>query len=110
MNGYELIARAAALIGMEKADDTLKIIGLPLVNAVLEELGFTVLSSLSEGVGIISQKQTSALLFGLAALIASAVGDDAASSTMSAAYKKRLSALKSSTARVKDRLPRGDWL
>lgn len=109
MNGYNLLARAAALIGIEKIGDTLKITGLSIVNAALEEVGLPTLSSLSENIGVLAEKQTTALVFGTATLIALSLGDGEAASAVSQLYAKKLAALKGRCEMVCDRLPKGDW-
>ncbi len=110
MNGYKYLTESAALLGIEGCGDTIKIIGLPLINVVLSEIGLLELSSLSEDVGLVSSADKAALLFGLAVRIASAMGDDEASAEMEKIYKRKLSTLKGRTLKVKDKLPKGDWI
>lgn len=108
MNGYKLLEDAARLIGLETADENLKIIGLPLVNAVITELGYTGIDSLSEKIGISSDKTCHALKFGVASLIANATGDTVASGTMREMYLSMYSKLSSRVERVRDVLPKGE--
>lgn len=109
MNGYKLLEDAARLIGLETADENLKIIGLPIVNAVLTERGYAEISSLSEKVGISSGRACSALRFGVAALVAGALGDTVAESYAKRKYSEHLSKLPSNVKRVRDVLPKGDF-
>ncbi len=109
MNGYKLLEDAARLIGLETADENLKIIGLPLVNAVITELGFMEISSLSEKIGISSVKVCTALRFGVAALIAGALGDSAAEAFANRKYREHYTKLTSSIQKVRDVLPKGDF-
>lgn len=108
MNGYKLIQDAARLIGLEGADENLKIIGLPLVNEIITELGYLPLSSLSDKIGISYPAACSALRFGVAALIANALGDEEAKDTMYQMYSKKYSRLTSKIERVKDVMPKGE--
>lgn len=107
MNGYKLLTESARLIGLETVDENLKIIGLPLVNAVICELGYVEISSLSEKIGISSQKVLSALRFGVASLIANAVGDTEAATLTNEKYLSLLTKLKSRIDKVRDVLPKG---
>lgn len=108
MNGYRLLDEAARLIGLESADENIKIIGFSLVNEIITELGFVPLSSLSEKIGISSYAACSALRFGVAALIANAIGDEEAKNTMYQLYLKKYSRLTSKIERVKDVMPKGE--
>lgn len=107
MNGYKLLDDACRLLGLEGADDNVKIIGRPLVNAILGELGFAPIDSLSELVGVLSSRAEQALLFGTAMLIAGATGDETGKNTMSELYGRKRAALKGRISSVKARFPGG---
>lgn len=110
MNGYRLLDDACRLLGLERADDSVKIMGRPIINAVLCELGFAPLSSLSEPVGVLSPKAEQALLFGTAMLIANATGDETGRNSMSQIYSQKRAALKGRISAVKNRFPGGGVL
>lgn len=110
MTGYKILWDAARLTGIGEPDENLKIIGLPLINSVISELGFLPLSSLAENVGIASGEVGQALLFGTAMLICNALGDEEGRNAMSQVYNLKLSRIKGRIGRVRDVLPKGDWL
>ena len=58
MNGYKLLEDAARLIGLESADENLKIIGLPIVNAVLAELTLGRMSAASSPILCVRNTET----------------------------------------------------
>lgn len=107
MNGYKVIEDAARLTGIEQIEEHLKIIGLPLVNAILEELDLTELASLSDEVGALQPSVRQALLFGVAMLICNATGNEEGRYAMSQIYSLKLSGIKGRTQRVRDVMPRG---
>ena len=109
MNGYKLLERAARLLGYEQLDENLKIIGLELVSAVAEEMGYMPPKSLSEKPPFIGEEETRTAIYGLSMLIANAVRDEAALS-FSDIYNRRLSARKNRTERVKEKLFLGEDL
>lgn len=109
MNGYKLLEDAARLIGLESADENLKIIGLPIVNAVLAERGFAEISSLSGKIGISSERVCTVLRFGVATLIAGALGDTSAEAFAKRNYREHLAKLPSNIKRVRDVLPKEDF-
>ena len=47
MNGYSMLNEAARLIGLDTADEKLKILGLTLLNTALADLGFKSVPTLS---------------------------------------------------------------
>ncbi len=110
MNGYELLINSTRLIGINEPDENLKIIGLPLINAVIEELGFLPLSSLAENTGISSPDHRQALTFGTAMLICNALGDESGRNAMSQLYSRKLAKINGKNHRVRDVLPKGDWV
>lgn len=109
MNGYKLLTDAARLIGIVETDEELRIIGLPLINTVISELGFVPITSLSESVGISSPSATQALLFGTAMLICNALGDEEGRYAMSQIYSAKRAAIKGRVDRIRDTIPKGDW-
>lgn len=109
MNGYVLIEESARLIGLDFADEKLKIIGLTLVNTILCDLGYMGIKSLSNPLGITNQKVLDALKFGVAALGANAVGDGAMAENMSGIYRDKKGRLNAKISSVRDTLPRGEW-
>lgn len=109
MNGYKLLTEAARLIGLEDADENLKIIGLPIVNSVITELGYAEILSLSEKIGISSKKVCLALRFGVASLIAGAIGDSVARDFAQQKYKEQKTRLACRIEKVRDVLPKGDF-
>ena len=108
MNGYKLLDEAAKLLGMDWADENIKIIGLPLVNEIICELGFMPISSLSERIGIASPTVCSALRFGVATLIANAIGDLPSRNSLSQIYAQKYSKIASKIDKVRDIFPRGE--
>ncbi len=110
MTGYKLLCDAAKLTGIGEPDENLKIIGLPLINSVIAELGFLPLTSLAEIIGISSGDDVQALLFGTAMLICNALGDEEGRNAMSQVYNLKLAKTKGRICRVKDVLPKGDWV
>ena len=110
MNGYKVLEEAAKLQGIATLDDNLKIIGLPIINAILGEMGFSESTSLSNLIGLPSVSHRRTLISGTAMLIANAVGDTSAARAFSADYNKKLSIIKGETLKVKDVMPKGEWL
>lgn len=110
MNGYKVLEEAAKLQGISVLDDNLKIIGLSVINAVLSEMGFSELESLSHLVGLPSISHRRALISGSAMLIANAVGDTDGAKAFSDDYNKKLAGLKGEVCKVKDAMPKGEWL
>lgn len=108
MNGYKLLEDAAKLLGLDRADDNMKIIGLPLVNEIITELGFVPIDSLSEKIGTASPAVCSAMRFGVAALMANAVGDTVLYNTLAQTFNQKRSTLASKIEKVRDVLPRGE--
>ena len=108
MNGYKALENSARILGLSSLDENLKIIGLPLVNAVLCDMGFKGLNSLSEKVGLPSEDCRTTFTFGLAKLIANAIGDSEGLNAVSKIYAKRMALLKSSVSPVLDILPKGE--
>ena len=108
MNGYKVIEEGAKIIGVSNLDDNLKIIGLPLVNSVLEDMGFVTITSLSQAVGLPSESHRRTLVFGVAMLIANALGDTEARQSMSDIYSKRLGLIKGSISGIRDVMPKGE--
>lgn len=109
MNGYKVLEEAAKLQGISALDDNLKIIGLSIINAVLGEMGFAELDSLSNPVGLASPAQRRTLIAGVAMFIAAAVGDQDLRNAFSEDYNKKLAKLSFKTGRIKDVLPKGEW-
>lgn len=109
MNGYKVLEEAAKLQGISGLDDNIKIIGLSLINAVLCEMGFAELDSLSNPIGLPSVSHRRALLSGTAMLIANAVGDEESRNAFSEDYNKKLARLSFKIGKVKDALPKGEW-
>lgn len=108
MNGYNLLDEAAKLLGLDSADENMKIIGLPLLNEIIVDLGFMPLASLSETLGIAAPATLSALRFGVAALVANAVGEKENATALFELYSQKKTRLSSKIERVKDVLPRGE--
>lgn len=109
MNGYKVLEEASKLQGISKLDENIKIIGLSLINAVLLEMGFAELESLSHPIGLPSTAHRSALIAGVAMFIANAVGDDETRNAFSDDYNKKLAKINSTTGRVRDTMPKGEW-
>lgn len=108
MNGYKILEDAARLLGLSGLDENLKIIGLPLLNEIITELGFIPVSSLSDFIGISSAKYLSALRFGVATLVANALGDYDSRNAMSKIYTAKLSEVKCKVERVRNVIPGGE--
>ncbi len=108
MNGYKLIDDSAKLLGLDRADENMKIIGLPIANEIIVELGFMPLGSLSEKIGIAAPSTLSALRFGVAALMANAIGDTDSHTALYEIYTQKHSRLASKIEKVRDVLPRGE--
>lgn len=108
MNGYKVMEESVKLIGISSLDDNLKIIGLPLVNSVLEDMGFVSVPSLSHLIGLPSDSHRRTLVFGVAMLIANALGDTESRQSMSDIYSKRLGLIKGSVSSVRDVIPKGE--
>ncbi|MBE6781733.1 MAG: hypothetical protein E7540_03320 [Ruminococcaceae bacterium] len=108
MNGYKVLEEGAKLIGISSLDDNLKIIGLPLLNSVVEDMGFVSLPSLSHLIGLPSDSHRRTLVFGVAMLLANALGDTEARESMSDIYSKRLGLIKGSVSSVRDVMPKGE--
>ena len=109
MNGYSMLNEAARLIGLDTADQKLKILGLTLLNTALADLGFKSVPTLSLRLPDMGVKGAEAVKFCLAALMANAIGDTEAAENMSTVYRGKKAELKSTIAKVKDTLPRGEW-
>lgn len=107
MNGYSLLTTAARLLGIAEQDETVKVIGLAVVNAALCDIGLSPLCSLSEMV--ICGKNHQALIFGTALFLASALGFEEGKKAMKDAYQQERARVKGGTAKVRDTLPKGDW-
>ncbi len=110
MNGYKLLEQAVRLLGRQQLDENLKIIGLTLLSAVAEEMGYAMPESLSEKVPFVGQSERMTALYGLAMLIANASGETDMRAAFSQEYNRRLSAVKGRRVVVKDRIFRGDEL
>ena len=110
MNGYKLLERAVRLFGCEQLDENIKIIGLELVSAVAEEMGYMPPESLSERPPFIGEEETATAVYGLAMLIANAGGDASAALNFSDTYNRRLSARKNRNDKVKEKLFSGEEL
>lgn len=108
MNGYKILEDSARLAGFCELDDNLKIMGLVLINEIIQDLGYLPLSSLTESVGISYEKALSALRFGLAALILGTAGDLDGRNEMWAVYTKKKSQIKNRIVRVKNIMPGGE--
>ena len=109
MNGYFILNEAARLIGMDAADEKLKIIGVTLLNTALADMGCQKSISLSAPLTTKDEKVKEAVKFCLAALIANAIGDTEAAENMSGIYRVKKGELKAGIQRVKDILPKGEW-
>lgn len=110
MNGYKTLEEAAKIQGISSLDENIKIVGLSIINAVLSEMGFAEVESLSHPIGLPSLSHRRTLISGAAMFIANAVGDEASRNAFSDDYNKKLSKISSKTERVKDTLPKGEWL
>ena len=108
MNGYAMLNEAARLIGLDSADEKLKIIGLTLLNSALVDMGIKRVPTLSLRLCICSDKKAEAVKFCLAALMANAIGDSAAAENMSKIYIAKKGELLSCIKKVKDTLPQGE--
>ena len=109
MNGYVILNESARLIGMDAADEKLKIIGATLLNTALADMSCQKCLSLSAPLKTKDERMLEAVKFCLAALIANAIGDTEAAENMSRIYKTKKGELKAGIQRVKDALPKGEW-
>jgi hypothetical protein len=109
MNGYDVLTNSARLIGIKHQDETIKIMGLSFVNAILNEMGFAGLSSLSEAVGVSGEGAEQTLIFGTAMLMANAFGDADGRRAMAELYTRRIAKNGSGIALIRDKLPKGEW-
>ena len=106
MNGYDILTAAARLTGIQQLDENLKIIGLTIVNSVLEDMGFLAVSSLGESVGLPSTGQRQTLIYGVAMLICNALGDAEGRKAMSDIYYPRLALIKGRVSSVRNIFPK----
>ncbi len=104
MNGYNLLQQAVRLLGREQLDENLKIIGLELLSAVAEDMGYIPPKSLSEKPPFVGESDRMTALYGLAMLIANASGEEDMRAAFSDIYGRRLSGAKGRTLKVKDRI------
>lgn len=109
MNGYDVLTHAARLVGITQQDETVRIMGLSFVNAIMNDMGFAGLVSLSEAVGVPSEDGRQTLILGVAMLMANAFGDADGRAAMEELYSRRLAKKESGISFVKDRLPKGEW-
>ena len=109
MNGYGMLNEAARLIGLDTADQKLKILGLTLLNTALADLGFKSVPTLSLRLPDMGVKGAEAVKFCLAALMANAIGDSEMAENMSAIYRGKKAKIQFAVEKVKDTLPRGEW-
>ena len=109
MNGYSLLNEAARLIGLDGADEKLKIIGLKLLNSALADMNCPKILSLSAPLKIMGVKEAEAVKFCLAALAANALGDSEAAENMSRIYRKLKGETRDRITRVRDTMPKGEW-
>ena len=109
MNGYIMLNEAARLIGLDTADEKLKILGLTLLNTALADLGFKSVPTLSLRLPEMGVKGAEAVKFCLAALMANAIGDSVSAENMSTVYRAKKGELKNSISKVRDTLPKGEW-
>ncbi len=110
MNGYKLLEQAVRLTGVEQPDENLKIIGLSLLSAVAEDMGYRPPESLAQTVPFIGRTDRMTACYGLAMLIANAVGDEEQRSAFSDIYSRRLGSAKGCTSEVKDSIFKGGCL
>ncbi len=104
MNGYKLLEEAIRLLGREQLDENVKIIGLPIVSAIAEDMGYLPPKSLLEKPPFLGESDRMTAVYGVAMLIANASGEEDMRAAFSDIYSRRLSLVKGRTMKVKDRI------
>ena len=104
MNGYKLLEQAVRLLGREQLDENVKIIGLELLAAVSEDMGYMPPESLLEKPPFLGESDRMTAVYGLATLLANAWGEEDMRSAFSEIYNRRLSAVRGRTVKIKDRI------
>ena len=109
MNGYDILTLSARLIGIERLDEGIKMMGLSLLNATLDDMGFMPLSSLSEDTGLPTPTDRQTLIFGTSMLLANALGDSDGREAMGELYSRRAATKKGGVRSLRDVMPKGEW-
>lgn len=109
MNGYDILTLSARLIGIERLDEGIKMMGLSILNATLDDMGFMPISSLSEDTGLPAPGDRQTLIFGTAMLLANALGDGDGREAMGELYARRTAAKKGAIRSLRDVMPKGEW-
>ena len=108
MNGLKILNQALALMGIPKLNEEVRKTGLYMLNVVCEDLNLPPVESVENKLPLLSEKEITALTYGVATRLALSMGDEYLKDIFEKAYLKKRNELKSSVLRVKNSIFTGE--
>lgn len=107
MKGLKIITQALALMGISSISQEVRKTGLCLLNLACEDLGIPPLENVENKLPRLTEKEHSALIYGVAAKLSASMGDEYLKEVFEKVYLQKRKEIKSSVSRVKNSIFQG---